>query len=235
MLPAFAPTSAFLCCFDSNLCFALASQVAAANSLYPGRASMSPLLDLLITLLHWGADGWRAQLAAREALHSHAQAALATFAAEHGERVLHTPGNPISLALTLDTLRVVTNPADSGAGDATEVESERSGTSSPDEVTFLGSMLFARCASGARVVAPGKVQRVAGVKFAGYGAHCDDYPHAYITVAAALGTTAADIDEFLRRLGACLAEHRQRRARRRGQQQGGGEHAPGAGPSAKPL
>ena len=27
------------------------------NQVYPGRASMAPLLDLLMTLLHWGAAG----------------------------------------------------------------------------------------------------------------------------------------------------------------------------------
>ena len=32
-------------------------QVRAVNAAYPGRASMAPLLDLLMTLLHWGAAG----------------------------------------------------------------------------------------------------------------------------------------------------------------------------------
>jgi hypothetical protein len=33
--------------------------VAAVNKAYPGRACMAPLLDLLMTLLHLGAGGWR--------------------------------------------------------------------------------------------------------------------------------------------------------------------------------
>ena len=33
--------------------------VTAVNSAYPGRASAAPMLDVLITLLHWGAAGWR--------------------------------------------------------------------------------------------------------------------------------------------------------------------------------
>ena len=65
---------------------------------------MSPLLDVLVTLLHWGASGWCAALAAREALFGYAQQHLGCFAARAGERLLHTPGNPISLALTLDSL-----------------------------------------------------------------------------------------------------------------------------------
>ena len=32
------------------------------NSAYPGRASNSPMLDLLITLLHLGASGWTKML-----------------------------------------------------------------------------------------------------------------------------------------------------------------------------
>ena len=44
----------------------------------------------------------------------------------------------------------------------------------------------------------------------GYGAHCDAYPCDYLTVAAALGTTEADIHEFLRRLDACCAEFRRK-------------------------
>lgn len=33
--------------------------VDAINAAYPGRASAAPMLDLLMTLLHWGASGWR--------------------------------------------------------------------------------------------------------------------------------------------------------------------------------
>ena len=29
------------------------------NAAYPGRASASPMIDLLVTLLHWGATGWK--------------------------------------------------------------------------------------------------------------------------------------------------------------------------------
>lgn len=38
---------------------------------YPGRAGMTPLLDLLCTLLYWGAPGWRQQLQQREALYTY--------------------------------------------------------------------------------------------------------------------------------------------------------------------
>jgi len=155
---------------------------------------MSPLLDVLITLLQWGVVGWRRQLAAREALHPYLVHALTQCAETLGERVLQTPGNPISVGLTLDSLG--------------------------QDATFIGSMLFSRCASGARVISPGKVAEVAGMTFQGYGASCDAYPHAYMTVAAAIGTTEAEVDEFLRRLTVCVEEYKARRKR-----QGNGDSA----------
>ncbi|PSC71504.1 O-phosphoseryl-tRNA selenium transferase [Micractinium conductrix] len=233
-------------------------------TLYPGRACMSPLLDLLITLLHWGADGWQRVLTQREALFIHTRRRLADFAAAHGERVLHTPGNPISLALTLDTLQqaeqqvapgeaaaggaaaaregdvaaaastaasAAAQPpsgqpgaagSGSGSGNGSSGSGSGNGSSSSLRPTFLGSMLFQRCVSGTRVVARGARQTVGGLCFRGYGAHCDAYPCDYLTVAAALGTSEADVDEFLRRLGTALGEFKRRSAKAAAGAGGGG-------------
>lgn len=157
--------------------------VDAANRLYPGRAAMGPSLDLLITLLHFGAVGWQRVLNEREQLHTYSLGALHRSAAELGERVLNVPDNPISMGMTLDSLR-----------------------GGRQDVTFLGSMLFARCASGARVIVPGKIQEVGGLTLHGFGASYDEYPHAYITVAAAIGTSVQEVDEFMRRLTTCAKE-----------------------------
>lgn len=35
-----------------------AAMIDAINAAYPGRASSSPMLDLLMTMLHWGRQGW---------------------------------------------------------------------------------------------------------------------------------------------------------------------------------
>jgi O-phospho-L-seryl-tRNASec:L-selenocysteinyl-tRNA synthase len=171
--------------------------VDAVRALYPGRAAAGPALDLLATLLGWGEAGWRTRLAEREALFVHARGALGRFAATRGERLLETPGNPVSLALGLGALGEAAAAAGRGA----------------EGVTFLGAMLFARGASGARVIVPGVNAEVAGIKFVGYGAHCDAYPLPYLTVAAALGGTPEEVDEFLRRLGAAMDELRARFAR----------------------
>ena len=209
------------------------AQVERVATLYPGRAAMAPLLDLLITLLHWGAAGWRGVLQERERVYLAARAALQRFARQQGERVLETPGNPISLALSLATLRraapgvaqqeqaaaaeqqaaAAEQQAEPAEQQAEPGEQQAAATGQPLPATFLGAMLFNRCVSGTRVVARGKHQDVGGLCFEGYGAHCDAYPCDYLTVAAALGTTEADVEELLRRLGACLAEFRRRAAR----------------------
>lgn len=56
------------------------------------------------------------------------------------------------------------------------------------------------------MVAKGAVQTVAGHQFRGFGAHCDDYPCNYLTAAAAIGITKADVDSFIKRLDKVLGK-----------------------------
>lgn len=74
-----------------------------------------------------------------------------------------------------------------------------------------------RCISGTRVVGKGKKQSVAGLEFLGYGSHCNAYPHVYLTAAAAIGTMAAEADEFAGRL---VKVYREMQAKGRQQGQG---------------
>ncbi|GFR47964.1 hypothetical protein Agub_g9769, partial [Astrephomene gubernaculifera] len=257
--------------------------VAAVNGTYPGRAAVGAHLDLLMTLLHWGAEGWRKVLAQREALVPYMRSRLQELAVRQGERLLYTPANPISMALTLDTLQAaaaaakakteaaaeaaaeVKSPAlaeaegpasiSESAGAEADVATDASGkaergedgaagtaaagakhdgeaaeawgaapmqnaatkpaqsqpprparaAAAPADVTFFGSMLFSRFVSGTRVVAPGKTQTVGGVSFHNYGSHTDTpYPSTYVTAAAALGMTQADVDELVARLERCF-------------------------------
>ncbi|RUS18840.1 soluble liver antigen/liver pancreas antigen, isoform CRA_d [Endogone sp. FLAS-F59071] len=64
---------------------------------YPGRASMSPILDMFITLLTLGADGYRVLLKKRKDLHTHLRQRLDEVATRLGTRVLNTPLNDISI------------------------------------------------------------------------------------------------------------------------------------------
>eukprot|EP00803_Ostreobium_quekettii_P004682 evm.model.scf_690.1 EVM.evm.TU.scf_690.1 scf_690:1172-7451(+) len=188
--------------------------VQSVNKSYPGRASVSAHLDVLITLLHWGASGWRKVLAEREDAFDYMKAELQGVARDVGERVLETPNNPISIALTIDTL---SRPAAIDSEEGGEAPGPSSGGHSQGacsdqqrskDVTFFGSMLWSRCISGTRVVARGKKQTVAGMDFVGYGAHHSHYPHDYMTAAAALGTTRADVDKFACRLRDTLDKRR---------------------------
>lgn len=169
------------------------SLIETVNKTYPGRASLSPLLDLLMTLLHWGQCGWERVLREREELYGFAKEQLERVAAELNERVLHTPDNTISLALSL-----------------TGLQSGRRDTLVPQmtakHVSFLGSMLFKRSVSGTRVIARGTEQQVAGVRFIGFGAHFDAYPSDYLTVAAAAGTSKNEILSFVAKLKQCYDE-----------------------------
>jgi len=113
------------------------------GKIYPGRASGTPSMDLLITLLSLGAKKYKSLLDERKQMFSYLQSQLSDCASKHGERLLLTKNNPVSLGMTL------TIKDDSNGVKATEV----------------GSMLFTRFVSGTRVVAPGKTNTVSGVKF----------------------------------------------------------------------
>ncbi|RHY85649.1 hypothetical protein DYB26_001325, partial [Aphanomyces astaci] len=156
----------------------------------PRRASNAPLLDLFITMLHLGSDGYKALLAERKALVPYFKAKLTEVADSCGERLLHTPHNDISFCMTLQH-RIP----------------------SVDATTFLGSMLFSRGVSGTRtsshryrVVSTIDVKSVGGHQFIGFGAHANAYPSAYLTAACAIGMTKSEIDVFAARLWKALVE-----------------------------
>ena len=174
----------------------------AVSRTYPGRASIAPVVDVLITLLELGRDGWVRCLDDRERLYARMRAMLEEVAEEEGERVLETPGNPISMAMTLSTL------------------DDREG-----EVTYFGSMLFARQVSGTRAVSGRARADVAGTELVGFGAHTNEYPVPYVAAAAAIGATVDDVDTFIRRLRGVFKDYRRRQRKRnadRGGDGGGG-------------
>eukprot|EP00898_Chlorokybus_atmophyticus_P008630 jgi/Chlat1/8769/Chrsp90S09246 len=206
------------------------------NELYPGRASSSPLLDLFITLLSMGKTGFLRLLEEREELYVYMKTKMSEVARQYGERVLETPGNPISLAMTV-SLRHTTTCSSGATGKANDNKGEETGTerlhvccegsnqaennapsvsssseheapSSPKALTMLGSMLFSRNVSGTRVIAQGENKTVCGMKLQGFGASHDRYPVSYLTAAAAIGTTKQEVELFLDRLSKCLHELR---------------------------
>jgi len=182
------------------------SVVAGIGQLYAGRASAAPLVDLFITLLSMGLNGYRQLLAERQTLRQTFPARLQEVAARHGERVLDCPDNTISFGVTLDGL--APRPWQADSSNESETDYLRS---VEKEISRFGAMLFSRCVSGTRVV-PRGVTKTMGQQelFVGFGSSVDDYPHAYLTAACAIGVSPAEIDEFLLRLDKTLNEFKKK-------------------------
>eukprot|EP00794_Sanderia_malayensis_P005585 gene5585-6274_t len=153
---------------------------------YPGRASGSPIVDLFITLLSLGVNGYKKLLSERKEMYTFLTDGLKDTMARYDERLLDIKHNQISLAVSLDKLIPVHE--------------------SPMQATELGSMLFKRSVSGTRVVAPGCIKVIDGYKFINWGSHSNNYPHVYMTVAAAIGITKEEIVVFLKRLDKTLSK-----------------------------
>eukprot|EP00053_Salpingoeca_punica_P000056 m.27107 g.27107 ORF g.27107 m.27107 type:complete len:516 (+) comp10035_c0_seq1:1396-2943(+) len=165
--------------------------ISAISKIYPGRASSSPALDVFITLLQLGINGYKKLMAERKRMYDYLKEKLTKFAEAHGERVLHTPNNPISIGLSLTSLPP--------CGD--------------QSLTFFGSMLFSRGVSGTRVIVPQGQSTIGPRTFKSYGAHFDSYPCAYLTAAAAMGVTERDVDLFIARLDKAFDQYKRHAAR----------------------
>ncbi|CBJ27225.1 O-phosphoseryl-tRNA(Sec) selenium transferase [Ectocarpus siliculosus] len=176
---------------------------------YAGRASSGPCLDLFITLLSMGQEGWRRLLAERETLVEPFRRRLREVAESNGERLLESSGNTISFAVTLDSL-VRKQSTAACALESNGVTGTASGA--PASAAFFGSMLFTRCVSGTRVVPREQHKCVGGIDFNGYGASVTGYPHDYLTAACAAGLSTEELDEFLIRLDKALRKAKAERA-----------------------
>jgi O-phospho-L-seryl-tRNASec:L-selenocysteinyl-tRNA synthase len=208
---------------DKNFCVPVGGAVvgspcpaalARVSEMYPGRASLSPIVDLFVTLLGMGVKGLHALLAQRRAAFAALQAALAAEAAAVGERVLRTPHNPISLAMTLAGLVGGSSGAGGGEGGGAAAAATAAAAA---RASYLGSMLFSRAVSGTRVVTGVKAAAIDGHAFRGYGAQCGAYPFApYVTAAAAVGMEVGDVAVFAERLRRTLKDFAKAEAKREG-------------------
>ena len=181
---------------DKNFRVPVGGAIVASNSksmiddvgqMYAGRASMSPLLDLLVTLLYVGREAFVRDIRERKRLGAVMRKKFAALAAKHDERVLDIPKNSISMAMSLSSLL-----PDEGATSETQLE------------TVLGAQMFRKRVSGIRVVPRGVVKTIDPYTFRGFGASVIDFPVPYLTAACAIGTTEEDVDVFLKRLDKAL-------------------------------
>ena len=189
--------------------------VDAVSGCYPGRASMTPILDLFITLLSMGQTGYRRLLEERVRIRADMLMGLRRVCDRHGISLLDAPNNSISTAVSLDGLLlsvkdeacVSDNILDEVGVEVCRQAKQAIKKQQSDRLSFLGSMLFQRCVSGCRVVTcTGEAKKVAGVTFMDWGSHINSYPHSYFTVACSVGVTDGDITLFLERLDKVLAK-----------------------------
>ena len=176
------------------------------GKVYAGRASSSPIVDLFITLLSMGLNGYKKVLADRRQALQSFPARFAEVAEKYGERLLKCRTNTISFGITLDGL--ITTPR---KDDETEKDYLKRVSS---EISSLGAMLFSRCVSGTRVVPRFATKKMGGQEFCGFGSSIDEYPHAYMTAACAIGLSKAELDEFFVRLDKTFRDFKKKRAKR---------------------
>mmetsp|Transcript_21053 Transcript_21053/g.50027 ORF Transcript_21053/g.50027 Transcript_21053/m.50027 type:complete len:539 (+) Transcript_21053:278-1894(+) len=173
------------------------STIEKIGKVYAGRASSSPIVDLFITLLSMGLHGYKRLLEERKTMLETFPQRLQEVATKHGERVLNCPSNTISFGITLDGLVRPRNDS--------ETEEEYIKSVSKD-ISSFGAMLFSRCVSGTRVVPRAQTKNMGGEEFIGFGSSTNDYPHAYMTAACAVGVSCQEINEFYKRLDKTLKE-----------------------------
>ncbi|KAJ6634831.1 O-phosphoseryl-tRNA(Sec) selenium transferase [Pseudolycoriella hygida] len=144
---------------------------------YAGRASSSQTLDVFMTLLSLGKNGYLDLVESRKSIFQYMKETLTSWD-RYGISVIATKENPISIALELNLEGVRTN---------------------------VGAMLFKRGVSGARVVA-NEIKSIDGYRFNGWGAHSSTAyaEKTYLTVAAGIGAEERDVNIFIRKLESVL-------------------------------
>lgn len=156
---------------------------------YPGRASLVPSRDLMITLLHLGRTGFMNIYQRQTELFELLVKKTNELASAIGERVLQTSTNLTSIAITLTGL-----PA--------------------DEQTLLGSILFDRGITGARVVCPGTKKCILGHEFINYGSHSSKDQPPYLNIACAIGMSHEEVDILIETIRKEYSELRTKANRR---------------------
>ena len=203
------------------------SKINEIAKLYPGRASMSPILDLFVTLLSMGETGLKNLWKERERLFVLLKEKLRLFAESHNECLVLSDRNEISIGVSLESLAsprsdiVQSSNGDTDITDKSQHANEKLDFKKEEEevpkkedsreesqrnqnserTSFLGSMLFQRNVSGCRIIPKSNsITSINGIDFISWGAHISDYPISYFTAACSIGITESDIHLFIDRL-----------------------------------
>ncbi|KAF0984068.1 hypothetical protein FDP41_007983 [Naegleria fowleri] len=177
------------------------------SKLYAGRANMSPILDLFMTLLSMGERRWKELLSEREELFQYFISKFKTEETTPSENsnAIHSSlsENSQSSAIHVHTKQSLTvnttAPSQqliTGSNSRNQISFALSLHLSKEQALRLGGRLFYRNCTGPRVVLKDTTKTVVGIDFVGYGAHTNEYPHHYITLACAIGIQKCEIDSF---------------------------------------
>lgn len=149
---------------------------------YAGRASISQTIDVLITLLTLGKQGFLNLRSSRLENLTYLKEELEKVAEKYKLTVLNSMENRISTALSLNFAK------------------------ENKDVEFFGSMLFKRGVSGTRVISCKGEKQIDGFKFLHWGSQCDSSDTPYLTAAVSLGCEKCEIDIFIVKLQECIDE-----------------------------
>ncbi|VIO88604.1 Hypothetical 53.4 kDa protein D1054.13 in chromosome V, putative [Brugia malayi] len=140
---------------------------------YPGRASIVPSRDLLITLLQLGKTGLKELYNTQQTNFQVLHATMQEYAETIGQKVMEVKMNRISLAVTLK------------------------GWTSQQQNAF-GAQLFSRGVTGARTIPNGLSRTIDGYEFFNFGSHSSREHDGYLNVACAIGMTTQEIEELVK-------------------------------------
>ena len=149
---------------------------------YPGRASISPIIDLFITFLEMGKNKYKALIKERKEKYDILIKKMEKVTIKFGEKIIAMNGNKISILFTLKNIV------------------EKSGNKDAKEI---GSMCFNRQISGVRIItsSKGEKKNIGGYDFLNYGSSCDDYKYLpYMTFSCAIGIKDEEIDGFVNKI-----------------------------------
>jgi O-phospho-L-seryl-tRNASec:L-selenocysteinyl-tRNA synthase len=168
------------------------------------------MVDLFITLLSMGLDGYKSILDERVRLVTLFRENLERVASVFGEKVLHCPRNTISFGITLDNLVKFDDDVNTAvsAMNLNDDEAKKQQSELNSQITKFGSMLFTRCISGTRIVPRCSTKTISGHTFDGFGSSNDKYPSAYMTAACAVGMCEEEMKEFFVRLEKAWLDYR---------------------------
>lgn len=180
------------------------------NENYAGRASISPILDLFISMLECGTKGYQKQLQLRTENFQKFKSRLTEWAEKNNEKIVLNVRNKISMALTLKNI-------------------------GKERAKDLGARLYRKGVMGARVCVQSyflkeksdsqnsknletqkesenqqpivketnlKIFQNGNLKFRNFGGHIENSEYSafpYITVAAAVGSNWEELEVFLKR------------------------------------